>query len=108
MTNEEKILSEIEFVKKELQILRTSISGDKLNKVTGLMDVVEGLHKEMYGDNDTQFTGLKGLQKLDRMDIQTMKERQTAAKWMVVGWSSGVSATMTAVGFWIKSFFTPK
>lgn len=94
-----EIREELTETKKELQLLRVSIIGDKMLKpeVSGVLDIIKIHHTEMYGDTSLQHVGLK--KKVDEQDkrIEALEDDRKRIYWMCGGISTGVWAVLYVV-----------
>jgi hypothetical protein len=105
MSSEEKILSELESLRKEVQKIYELLVGNKINGKLGLIDMVENLQKEIYGDPKYKITGLKESQEMGEEVLVELKEELNRLKWTAIGWAGGVSAAVSVLAYFLKSQF---
>ena len=100
MSSDEKILRSLQRVETELAELRTSLTGDKLKGLKGILDILEIHGKELYGDTETQSIGLKDLWLRDHRRIDGLE----TSRVRVLAWSGGVSFAVSLVWVLVKTY----
>jgi len=97
----EAIVKALDDLRGEVKELRLHIVGDKIQKITGVVDILETHRKEIYGDEDTRHVGLKQLQETDRARIVSLE----GDRMKVMAVATAASSVVAIVWILIKAFF---
>lgn len=99
---EEQILQRLNEIKKELSDLRLCVTGDKIHRIPGILDVLDIHRKELYGDKETKHEGLKDKLTEANKRLASLEGDRTKLYWL----SAGISASVIGVWHAAKAWFT--
>lgn len=101
---EEKMLAELAALRAEVAQLHLCLTGDKLNNVMGIMDILETHRRELYGNQPTLDVGLKDKQMVDRRRIESLEGDRVK----VIFAATMVSTVVIIVYSLVKTFLLNK
>lgn len=99
---EEQILQRLGEIKKELSDLRLCVTGDKIQRIPGILDVLDIHRKELYGDKETKHEGLKDKLVDASVRLTSLEGDRTKLYWLSAGVSAAVVGAWQAAKAWFS------
>lgn len=97
-------MEDIISLKKDVKEIRECLLGDRIAGKPGLIQLVEDIRREVYGDTSRHQVGLIERQDELRQILEALDRQKEAIRWMAVGWAGAISLILSIVSYWIRHF----
>ena len=93
----DRIVAELESLRREVHALRQCILGDELHGRGGVVHTVEQLRDDIYGDSARLRMGLIERTSRIQESLDRLERDWNRTRWTVAGWAGGAAAVATFV-----------
>lgn len=91
----------VEALRQEIQELKLILTGDRIRRITGVVDILEQHRKDIYGDKDIQHVGLKESHEANRKRIELLE----GDRMKVIACASAIAFVVALLWPFVKQFF---
>jgi hypothetical protein len=104
MNLETRLVEDVISLKKDVKEIRECLLGDRIAGRPGLIQLIEDIRREIYGDSSRHQIGLIERQSELQQILEALERQREAIRWMAVGWAGAISLILSIVSYWIRHF----